>query len=240
MNVRQLFDPRTSTCSYLLWDATSREAALIDPVRDLVLRDIHLLRELDLRLRYTLETHLHADHITGSGFLRKTFNSMVLVHENCGAKCPDILLKDGDQIPLGRKKIGVKHTPGHTSCDVSYFIPGIVFTGDTLLIRGCGHPDSRTGDAGGLFDSITTRLYTLPDTTLVYPGHDHNRMVCSSIGDEKAFNKHIRNGITRGEFIMTMNSLQNDPPQHIHHVLPSNLRCGDPTHEITLPATRVV
>jgi len=233
MNSRQLFDPRSSSYSYLLWDADTREAALIDPVRDRVVRDIHLLRELGLRLRYTLETHLHADHITGSGLLRKTLNSMVLVHGNCGIKCPDILLKDGDCIPLGKENIGVIHTPGHTACDVSYSIPGRVFTGDTLLIGDCGRTDLQSGNAGILYDSITKRLFSLPDDTLVYPGHDYHGRSYSSIGAEKVHNLRIGYGIERGEFIKVMDGLQLDPPQCIHEALPSNLRCGIPAHQNT-------
>jgi glyoxylase-like metal-dependent hydrolase (beta-lactamase superfamily II) len=238
MNCRQLYDPRSATCTYLLWDAASREAVLIDPVRDQVLRDIHLLRELDLRLRFTLETHLHADHITGSGLLRKILNSLVLVHENCGAKCPDILLKDGDNIPLGKRKIGVLHTPGHTRCDVSYVIPGMVFTGDALLIQDCGRADFHSGNAGVLYDSITKRLFSLPDATLVYPGHDYNQRSRSSIGEEKAHNPRIGNGISRNEFIKIMNNLQPDPPLPIQEALTSNLRCGIPAHENAAPTIR--
>ena len=113
MEVRQLFDPGSSTYSYLLWDPASREAVLIDPVQDQVTRDLRLVRKLGLKLRYTLETHVHADHITGSGLLRRALNSLVLVHENSRSKCADILLKDGDQVPIGRMKIRVLHTPGH-------------------------------------------------------------------------------------------------------------------------------
>jgi glyoxylase-like metal-dependent hydrolase (beta-lactamase superfamily II) len=226
MELRQLFDPESSTYTYLLWDTISREAALIDPVQGQVMRDIRLIRELGLTLRYTLETHIHADHITGSGLLRRTLNSIVLVHENCGSKCADILLKDGDRIPLGSGKIDVIHTPGHTSCDISYSIPGIVFTGDALLIRGCGRTDFQSGDAGTLYDSITEQLFILPGDTIIYPGHDYNGRSYSSIAEEIAYNPRIGNGRTREEFISIMDSLQLAPPQRIHEALPSNLRCG--------------
>jgi glyoxylase-like metal-dependent hydrolase (beta-lactamase superfamily II) len=226
MEVRQLFDPVSSSYSYLLWDADTLDAALIDPVRDMVGRDIQLINELGLSLRYTLETHIHADHVTGSGILRNAMSSIVLVHENCRSKCPDILLKDGDRIPLGNSRIEVMHTPGHTDSDVSYLIPGMAFTGDTLLIRSCGRTDYQSGDAGTLFDSITGRLFTLPGDTLVYPGHDYNGRACSTIDEEKAYNPQLGNGTSRDRFISIMQDLQLDQPQSFRDALPSNLQCG--------------
>lgn len=226
MEIRQLFDPVSSSYSYLLWDADTLDAALIDPVRDMVGRDIELINELGLSLRYTLETHIHADHITGSGILRSAMNSIVLVHENCRSKCPDVLLKDGDRIPLGNSRIEVMHTPGHTDSDVSYLIPGMAFTGDTLLIRSCGRTDYQYGDAGTLFDSITRRLFTLPGDTLVYPGHDYNGRACSTIAEEKAYNPQLGNGTSRDRFISIMQGLQHEQPRSFLGALPSNLQCG--------------
>lgn len=226
MEVRQLFDPESYSYSYLLWDAETLDAALIDPVRNMVVRDIQLIRELGLSLRYTLETHIHADHVTGSGILRSTLNSLVLMHENCRSKCPDVLLKEGDRLPLGNSRIDVIHTPGHTDSDVSYLIPGMVFTGDTLLIRSCGRTDYPSGDAGTLFDSITRRLFTLPGDTLVYPGHDYNGRASSTIAEEKAYNPQLGNGTLRDTFISTMQNLQHEQPQSFGNALPSNLQCG--------------
>lgn len=226
MEIRQLFDPASYTYSYLIWDSTSREAALIDPVQEQVVRDLKLIKGLGLTLRYTLETHVHADHVTGSGTLREKLNSLVLVHENCHSKCPDILLKDGDQIPLGSGKIQVIYTPGHTDSDVSYAIPGAVFTGDALLIRGCGRTDFQSGDAGTLYDSITHRLFTLPDDTRIYPAHDYQGRTFSTIGEEKIHNPRVGNGRNRNEFITIMSELNLEPPRLIHEALPSNLRCG--------------
>jgi sulfur dioxygenase len=227
LELRQLFDPGSSTYSYLVWDQESREAALIDPVEEQVDRDIRLLRELGLKLRYTLETHVHADHVTGSGILRNRLNSIVMVHENSRAKCADVLFRDGDLIPLGSGKIRVLSTPGHTDNDASFAIPGAVFTGDTLLIRGCGRTDFQSGDAGTLFDSITQRLFTLPDSTIVYPGHDYQGRSFSTIAEEKQHNPRLGTGITREEFIAIMNQLKLDPPVRMHEALPSNLRCGN-------------
>lgn len=226
MKVCQLVDPASSSYSYLLWDAVTLDAALIDPVRNLVGRDIELIRKLGLTLRYTLETHIHADHVTGSGILRNAMNSIVLVHENCGSKCPDALLKDGDRIPLGNSRIEVIHTPGHTDSDICYRIPGMVFTGDTLLISSCGRTDYESGDAGTLFDSVTGRLFTLPDNTLVYPGHGYNGRISSTIAEEKQHNPQLGNDISRDEFIALARDRQLLPPQTIRDALTSNLQCG--------------
>ncbi len=226
MELRQLFDSNSSTYSYLVWDSASREAALIDPVHEQLERDTRLIRELDLRLRYVLETHVHTDHITSAGKLRKRFQAIVMVHENSHTKCADVLIKGGDFVPLGAGRIGVLFTPGHTDSDVCYTIPGAVFTGDTLLIGGCGRTDFQSGNAGTLYDSITQQLFTLPGETVVYPGHDFNGRSYSTIAEEQCHNPRAGNGTTRDEFISIMNNLALEPPARIHEILPTNLRCG--------------
>jgi sulfur dioxygenase len=226
MEIRQLYDEASSTFSYLLWDSASREAAIIDPVQEQARRDIHLVWQFGLKLRYTLETHVHTDHVTGSGYLRQIFNSIVVVHEDSHARCADVLVKGGDFIPLGNNRLTILHTPGHTNSDISYTLPGTVFTGDTLLVGSCGRTDYQSGDAGLLFDSIARRLFTLPDETVVYPGHGTPDRNSSTIGVEKRSNERIGNGRSRDEFITLMNNLKLDPPEHIHEALPSNLRCG--------------
>jgi sulfur dioxygenase len=226
MEVRQLFDPGSSTYSYLLWEPASREAVLIDPVQDQITRDLRLVRKHDLKLRYTLETQVHANHLTGSGLLRRTLDSLVLVHENSRSKCADILLRDGDRIPIGNRKIEVLHTPGHTDSDVCYLIAGMVFTGNVLLIRDCGRTHYRSSDPGTLYDSITQRLFSLPDSTIVCPGHDHQGRSFSTIGDEKACNPRVGKGISRDRFIAMTRNLCSELPPRIHEVLPSNVRCG--------------
>ena len=228
MQIRQLFDPESSTYSYLVWDTDTRGAALIDPVQEQVNRDIQLIQELGLKLRYTLETHVHADHVTGAGILRKALNSIVVVHENSQTKCADVQIKGGDFIPLGTKRIDIRYTPGHTNSDVSYVIPGAVFTGDSLHIRGSGRTDFQSGDAARLYNSIMEQLFILPDDTVVYPGHDYQGRCCTTIAEEKAHNPRLGNGKSREEFIAIMNNLKLAPPKHIHEALPSNLRCGIP------------
>ena len=226
MRVKQLYEPASSTCSYLLWDEDSKEAALIDPVQNMAGRDVAEIRERGLTLKYTLETHVHEDHITGSGYLRQALNSIVIVHENSRSKCADVLLKDGDFVPLGHQRINILYTPGHTDNHICFTIPGAVFTGDSLLIGGCGRTDYGTGDVGEMYDSITGKLFALPDETLIYPGHGPQDGACSTIGEEKLANPHINGHISRDEFIACMKSIKQDPPQILHDALPSNLRCG--------------
>ena len=226
MQIRQLFDPESSTFSYLVWDNSTREAALIDPVQSQVHRDIQLIRELRLILKYTLETHVHADHVTGSGVLRQTLNSIVVVHEDSQTKCADVQIKGGDFIPLGAKRINVINTPGHTDSDISYLVRGAVFTGDSLLIRGCGRTDFQSGDASLLYQSVRQQLFTLPGDTLVYPGHDYQGRCCSTIAEEMAHNPRLGLDKSLDDFVEIMSNLKLAPPKHIHEALPSNLRCG--------------
>ncbi len=226
MIVRQLFDPDTSTYTYIVADPATREAAIIDSVKSQVERDIQVMEEMGVKPRYALETHVHADHVTGAGELRERLGVKVGVHKDGGAECADLQLDDGDEIRLGDSVIRVLHTPGHTNGDVSYLIDGAVFTGDALLIRGCGRTDFQQGDAGRLYDSITGKLFTLPDETLVYPGHDYRGLTVSTIGEEKRFNPRLGNGRDKESFVALMNALDLDPPRYIDVAVPGNLRCG--------------
>jgi glyoxylase-like metal-dependent hydrolase (beta-lactamase superfamily II) len=226
MDIRQLFDTESSTCSYLVWDPHSREAALIDSVDTQIERDLQLIEELGLDLRYTLETHIHADHITAAGKIRERLASKAVVHRNAQSDCADILVTDGDTIKLGGQEIQVLETPGHTDTCISYRVDGIVFTGDTLLIRGCGRTDFQSGDPGMLYDSIHDKLFSLPDNTTVYPAHDYQGFRSSTIGEEKAHNPRLGNNRSRQEFVELMNSLRLDPPKKIAEAVPGNLECG--------------
>ena len=226
MRIEQLFDPATSTYSYLLWDEKTKQAALIDSVKEQLLRDIKFIRQLGLELKYTLETHIHADHVTGSGLLRDKFNSQAAVHKNSKSQCADILLSDGDTLNLGEQGIDVIYTPGHTNTDISYRIEGVLFTGDALLINGCGRTDFQSGDAKVLYHSITQKMFSLDDETIVYPGHDYNGFTSSTIGREKAFNPRLGNSKTEQEFVAIMDSLVLEPPARIDVAVPGNLQCG--------------
>lgn len=228
MQIRQFFDLQSSTYSYLLWDTDTGEAALIDSVKEQVERDTQMIRELELDLRYLLETHIHADHITGAGELRKRFDAKVLVHKNSGSQCADQLLGDKDTIMLGKEKIQVLYTPGHTNTDISYLIDGAVFTGDTLLIRGSGRTDFQSGNASEAYDSIMNKLFTLSDLTIIYPGHDYEGRTVSSIGEEKKYNPRLGNGKTREEYIKIMDNMDLPKPKMIEKAVPGNMECGLP------------
>jgi len=226
MELRQLFDAETSTYSYLVWDAKTREAALIDSVDTQIERDLQLIKELGLDLKYTLETHIHADHITASGKIRQILGSKAIVHRNSESDCADILVADGELIKLGDQQIQILETPGHTDTCISYSIDGAVFSGDALLIRGCGRTDFQAGDAAELYDSIHNQLFSLPDNTVVYPGHDYRGFHASTIGEEKAHNQRLGNNRPKDEFVDLMNSLDLDPPRKIAEAVPGNLECG--------------
>ncbi len=228
MNIKQLFDPATSTYTYLLWDTESRQAALIDSVKEQVDRDEKLIGELGLKLVWLLETHIHADHITGSGTLRlrSRQKAKVAVHRASGSHCADRLLEDRDEITLGEETIKVLYTPGHTDTDISYLIDGAVFTGDSLLIRGSGRTDFQAGDAGTSYDSITGKLFTLDDETKVYPGHDYKGQTVSSIAEEKKSNPRIGGGRSRDEYISIMDDLKLAKPARIDEAVPGNMACG--------------
>ena len=228
MILRQLFEPDTSTYSYLLGCERSRRALLIDPVAVEVDTYIEILGTLRLQLIYTLETHVHADHITGAGLLREKIGSKSVVHRDAGASCADLLVTDGVLLQVGDIEIRVLHTPGHTSGCVSYALPDRVFTGDALLIGGCGRTDFQQGDAGQLYDSIHGKLFTLPPDTLVYPGHDYYGNTVSTIRQEMQKNPRLGGGKSREAFITLMNELKLPYPKHIDSALPANMACGVP------------
>lgn len=223
---RQLFEPETSTYTYLLGCERTRRALLIDPVAVAVDDYVGLLEELGLSLIYTLETHVHADHITGSGLLRERLGSKGVVHRDAGAMCADLLITDGVLLQLGDIEITARHTPGHTSGCLSFVMRDRVFTGDALLISGCGRTDFQQGDPGRLYDSIHGKLFTLPPDTLVYPGHDYNGNTVSTIRQEMARNPRLGGGKSRAEFIDIMGQLKLPYPRHIDAALPANLACG--------------
>jgi len=225
MIIRQLFDPETSTYTYLLADEKSREAVLIDPVIEQLERDLRLLEELGCKLRYSLDTHVHADHITSSGSLRKQTGCQTALSHHAGVGCADIALKEGDIIKLGDSEIQVIETPGHTPTCISFISGNHVFTGDSLLIRGCGRTDFQAGNAANLYDSITQKLFILNDDVLVRPGHDYHGMQVSTIGEEKQFNPRLK--LDKAAFIQFMSNLKLPNPKKIHEALPANLACGE-------------
>ena len=226
MIFKQLFDTETWTYSYLIADSVSKEAVFIDPVNTHIDDYIALLEAHGLQLKYSLETHVHADHITASGLLRQRLGAQTAVSGLCGAETADIQIQDGDIFKLGAdEQIKVIATPGHTRGSIAFLWRDRVFTGDALLIGGCGRTDFQGGDAAALYDSITQRLFTLPDETLVYPGHDYQGRWVSSIMQERTGNPRLA-GKTREQFIEIMNSLNLPMPRLIDAAVPANRYCG--------------
>ena len=227
MLFRQLFDRESCTYTYLVADDAAHVAALIDPVRENVARDLELMEQLGVTLTHIFETHVHADHITGAGELRKRTSAKSHVARDGGAPCADVLLDDGDVVRVGAIELRVLATPGHTSDCLSFALGDRVFTGDALFIRGCGRTDFQNGDAGTLYDSVMTKLFSLPEATLVYPGHDYRGMSVSTVGEEKRHNPRLGGGTTREAFIAKMAALVLPPPAKIAEALPANLACGN-------------
>jgi sulfur dioxygenase len=226
MLFRQLFDAETNTYTYLIADPDTKEAILVDPVLEQVERDRKLLEELGLTLRYCLETHIHADHITGTDKLRTATGCMGIVPENAHAACADRHIKDGETLQMGAITIEAIATPGHTDSHNAYLVNhDRVLTGDALFIRGCGRTDFQSGDAGILYDSVTQRLFSLPDETLVYPAHDYRGHTVSTIAEEKRWNPRFA-GRDRANFIEFMASLNLPDPKKMMEAVPANEMCG--------------
>ncbi|NCO74619.1 MAG: MBL fold metallo-hydrolase [Cyanobacteria bacterium] len=226
MLFRQLFDQETWTYTYLIADIETKEAALVDPVLEQVSRDLTLIGELGLTLKYSIETHVHADHITGTGELRKLTNCLGIVPEKAQVNCADRHIIDGEILMLGNIDIKAIATPGHTNCHFSYLVNNThLLTGDALFIRGCGRTDFQSGNSGNLYDSITQKFFTLSDDTLVYPGHDYHGHTLSTIGEEKQFNPRISHK-NREDFIKIMDNLNLPNPSKIMEAVPANQLCG--------------
>lgn len=227
MIFKQLFDLDTSTYTYLLADEKTKEAVLIDSVFEKVERDSKLIKDLGLNLKYLMDTHVHADHITGMSKLKALFPSAkMVIYKDSGNICANIFSKEGDEFKFGDNSLKVLHTPGHTNGCVSFYTEGLIFTGDSLLIRGTGRTDFQQGSSENLYDSITEKIFTLPDNTLVYPGHDYNGLTSSSIAEEKALNPRMANK-TKAEFVELMANLKLPYPRKIKESVPANINCGD-------------
>jgi glyoxylase-like metal-dependent hydrolase (beta-lactamase superfamily II) len=228
MIFRQLFDPETSSYTYLLADGQSREAVLIDPVIEQLERDLTLVRELDLKLAYTLETHVHADHVTASGRCRDLLGSRVVVGARTGVTNADVYLTDRERVVFGDRALEARLTPGHTNGCVTYVLPyeQLAFTGDTLLIRGCGRTDFQQGNAGELFRSVRSQIFSLPDTFLLYPGHDYKGRTVTTVGEEKRYNARLSCEKTEADFVEIMDKLELAYPKRIDLAVPANLESG--------------
>ncbi len=228
MMFRQLFDPDTSTYSYLLADPDTKEAVLIDPVKEQVARDAQIIRELGLTLLATVETHVHADHVTGAWGLKQEFGSEIVYPAPSGVEGADRLVAEGDVITFGKHALEVRLTPGHTDGCASYVLDdnSRAFTGDALLIHGSGRTDFQQGDARKLFHSVWDQLLSLPDSTELYPGHDYKGRTVTTVAEEKAFNPRLGGGKREDQFVEIMEGLGLSYPRHIDRALPANLALG--------------
>lgn len=230
MLLRQLFDRESSTYTYLVADEATGQAALVDPVREQIERDIELLEELDLKLTYVFETHVHADHVTAAGALRQRLGAKTVLSSASGAECADVLVDDRQTLSLGALRIEARHTPGHTDGCVTYVADDgsgpVAFTGDALLIRGCGRTDFQQGDSATLYDSVWNGILSLPDETPIYPGHDYRGRTSSTVGEEKRCNPRLGEDKTKSDFERIMSELRLSHPKKMAVAVPANLRCG--------------
>jgi sulfur dioxygenase len=233
MNPIQLFDAASSTYTYVLFDEATREALIIDPVDEQIERDLATLRQYGLKLLWTVETHAHADHITSAGLLAEHTGARTAAPDGCGITTAAVQLRDGDELAFGAHNIRALHTPGHTAGSMSYLWQpqgaghpgGHVFTGDTLLINGCGRSDFQSGSAEALYRSITQVLFSLPDDTVVWPGHDYNGRTQSTLGVEKKTNARVA-GKSLAEFVAIMDALHLPRPRRMDEAVPANLTSG--------------
>ncbi|QNA90534.1 MBL fold metallo-hydrolase [Massilia sp. Dwa41.01b] len=228
LNPIQLFDPESSTFTYILAGPGSKQAVIVDPVDRHRERDLGHLARLGLQLVYVLETHAHADHVTSAGELRALTGAVAAAPAGCGITAAEVQLQDGDVLRFGQEEeIRVLHTPGHTAGSMSYLWRGNVFTGDTLLIGGCGRTDFQSGSADALYDSVTGKLFTLPDDTRIWPGHDYHGQAVSTIGWEKRHNARLASR-SREDFVRLMAELNLPRPRLIDIAVPANRNLGLP------------
>ena len=230
---RQLFDAATGTFTYLLADVASAVGVLIDPVFEQHSRDLSLIQELGIRLVACLDTHAHADHVTGSWLMHQATGSAIGLAAAARAENVSLPLKHGDRVGFGWRHLEVRSTPGHTDGCVSYVLDdqSMAFTGDELLVRGCGRCDFQQGDAHTLWRSITEQLFSLPESCLLYPGHDYTGRMVTSVVEEKAFNARLGGSATERDFVCHMQAMKLPHPGRIAEALPGNLRSGKPRQE---------
>jgi len=222
---RQLFCNRTYTYTYLLADPDTKDAVLIDPVYELAERDASIVKDLGLKLIYAINTHVHADHVTGTGELKKRISTCKSVIAEPKAKA-DVHIKHGDIIQFGNFKLECRSTPGHTDGCTTYVWheKGMAFTGDALLIRGCGRTDFQQGNSKTLYESVHGQILSLPENFLLYPAHDYTGQTVTTVAEEKKYNPRLTKDLN--QFIKIMNDLKLPYPKEIDRALPANMVCG--------------
>nr|NUR37503.1 MBL fold metallo-hydrolase [Sphingomonas sp.] len=232
MLFRQLFEPGSSAYTYLIACDEMRAAALIDPVLETTDRDLQLLADLGLTLKYTIETHIHADHVTGAARLRELTGCKAAVPEKSAANHVDLPIREGEPISVGKLPLVPLYTPGHTDDHYAYLLERDgctrVFTGDALMIDGCGRTDFQNGDAATLYRSVHEKIFALPDDTLVYPGHDYQHRRVSTVAQERERNPRLGEGKSEAEFVAIMEALHLPRPKKMDVAVPANRACGEP------------
>jgi len=228
VNEVQNVDDRGESRTYLVADVASRKAIIIDSIIENVERDLTLVKELNLILAFAVETHIHADHITGASLIKDRTGVPIVYGGGAEAVVTgaDLFLHDGKDLTFGATSIRALATPGHTDSCTSYWLPGGVFTGDTMFVRGNGRTDLQGGSSKKLFESVRAKLFTLPDETVVYPGHDYNGRVASTIGEEKRFNPRLNLSIDLDTFVDMMNKRRAPLPEKIDIAVPANMKAG--------------
>ena len=231
---RQLFDPPSSTYTYLLGDRRSGAAVIIDPVFEQVRRDAALIEELGLRLVYSLETHVHADHVTGAWLLKERTGCRIALSAESGAEGADRFLVQDDVVAFGDRNLQVRQTPGHTSGCLTYVLDdrSMAFTGDCLFVRGTGRTDFQGGDPRTMYRSVHEQIFTLPDSCLLYPAHDYRGLTATSVREERRFNPRLGAEIGEGDFAGYMNNLGLAHPKKMDVAVPANLKCGRPDNDL--------
>ena len=225
MLFRQLFDTKSSTYTYLIASAKGREALIIDPVEENVNEYVSHLKELDLKLVKVIDTHIHADHVTGASKLKNNTNCSTVMGENSPAETVDIRIKDEETIEIDQLKIKALYTPGHTSDSYSFLMNNYLFSGDTLLINGTGRTDFQNGSSKDAYNSLFNKLLKLPEETILYPGHDYNGKKFSTIGNEKKFNPRLQVDSV-DQYIEIMSNLKLSKPKMIDTNVSRNLMLG--------------
>lgn len=230
MIFKQLYEEDSSTFTYLLACERTGQCVLIDPVIDSVERDLNVLQEYGLDLTYTLETHIHADHLTGAKKLRQATGSKIVVPAMDGLACADLFVEEGRSFQVGDIYLEPVFTPGHTSTHHAYLLKTdahtMLFSGDAILIEACGRTDFQSGDPHQLYKTITDKFFTLPDETLIYPAHDYENRRITTVGQEKLRNPRVGNGISEDTFVSIMNGLDLPYPRKIDFAVPGNEDCG--------------
>lgn len=226
MIFRQLFDPISSTYTYLLGCRDTGQAILVDPVVNAIERDLEQIAQLGLTLAYTLDTHIHADHITSALEMRKRVGSKIATPAMEALDCTDVGIVEGSPLQLGSIRLDPLHTPGHTDGHFAYVCGDRIFTGDALLIEGCGRTDFQNGDTDTLYRTVKEKLFALPDDYLVYPGHDYKQRRVSSIAQEKDLNARLNKDVSLDEFRSIMANLNLPYPKFIDFAVPGNKKCG--------------